>query len=111
MVRDLGSTNGTFVGSEKVVESVLGPGELLTIGTVTFRALYGDTKVEDIDSDNAEAWGLRCEDETDRIKGDPGTRELVTGNSSSDARALQHDRRNPMPAAVHIEPTQEETLP
>jgi pSer/pThr/pTyr-binding forkhead associated (FHA) protein len=37
-VRDLGSTNGTFVGSERINESVLEHGQLLTIGTVTFRA-------------------------------------------------------------------------
>lgn len=43
LVRDLGSTNGTFIGSERVErERALKPGELLTIGTVTFRAIYGD---------------------------------------------------------------------
>ena len=40
VVRDLGSTNGTFVGSERVTESVLAHGQLLTIGTVTLRAFY-----------------------------------------------------------------------
>jgi pSer/pThr/pTyr-binding forkhead associated (FHA) protein len=40
MVRDLGSLNGTFVNSERVTESPLPAGELLTIGTVTFRAVY-----------------------------------------------------------------------
>jgi len=44
MVRDLGSLNGTFVGSELITEAVLPPGELLTIGTVTFRAVYGDSE-------------------------------------------------------------------
>ena len=39
-VRDLDSLNGTFVGSERVVEATLRPGELLTVGTVTFRAVY-----------------------------------------------------------------------
>ena len=40
-VRDLGSTNGTFVGSERVDgEMLIEHGQLLTIGTVTFRALY-----------------------------------------------------------------------
>lgn len=39
-VRDLGSTNGTFVGSERIDESVVDHGALLTIGTVTFRAHY-----------------------------------------------------------------------
>jgi len=40
MVRDLGSLNGTFVNNQRVTESPLKPGELLTVGTVTFRAVY-----------------------------------------------------------------------
>ena len=40
MVRDLGSLNGTFVNSQRITESPLASGELLTIGTVTFRAVY-----------------------------------------------------------------------
>lgn len=40
MVRDLGSLNGTFVNNERINEAPLAPGELLTVGTVTFRAVY-----------------------------------------------------------------------
>lgn len=40
MVRDLGSLNGTFINNQKITESSLPPGELLTVGTVTFRAVY-----------------------------------------------------------------------
>ncbi|HEY2412318.1 MAG TPA: FHA domain-containing protein [Pirellulaceae bacterium] len=40
MVRDLGSLNGTFINNERITESPLAPGELLTVGTVTFRAVY-----------------------------------------------------------------------
>jgi predicted component of type VI protein secretion system len=40
MVRDLGSLNGTFVNSERINDSPLEPGELLTVGAVTFRAVY-----------------------------------------------------------------------
>ncbi len=40
MVRDLGSLNGSFVNNQKITEAPLAPGELLTIGTVTFRAVY-----------------------------------------------------------------------
>src|ERR1043165_379187 len=40
MVRDLGSLNGTFVNNQRISEAPLGSGELLTIGTVTFRAVY-----------------------------------------------------------------------
>lgn len=39
-VRDLGSLNGTYVNNEKVTESEIPPNELLTVGTVTFRAVY-----------------------------------------------------------------------
>ena len=40
VVRDLGSTNGTFVGSERVEECAIQDGDLLTVGTVTFRAVF-----------------------------------------------------------------------
>ena len=47
-VKDLGSTNGTFVGSERVDESYIRDGDLLTIGTVTFRALYdGESEIRE----------------------------------------------------------------
>ena len=40
LVRDLGSLNGTFVGNQRVSEAELPSGELLTVGSVTFRAEY-----------------------------------------------------------------------
>ncbi|MEX2173094.1 MAG: FHA domain-containing protein [Pirellulaceae bacterium] len=40
MVRDLGSLNGTFVNNERISEAALPSGELLTVGAVTFRAVY-----------------------------------------------------------------------
>ena len=45
-VNDLGSLNGTFVGKNRVEESELASGDLLTIGAVTFRAVYGSEKSE-----------------------------------------------------------------
>lgn len=39
-VRDLQSLNGTFIGNERIDEAILPPGELLTIGNITFRAEY-----------------------------------------------------------------------
>ena len=41
-VRDLGSLNGTFVGSKRIQDEEMTPGELLTVGTVTFRAVFED---------------------------------------------------------------------
>ena len=42
-VRDLGSLNGTFVNNQRIEgDAELPSGELLTVGTVTFRAEYDD---------------------------------------------------------------------
>ena len=47
-VQDLGSLNGTFVNNQRIDgEQLLKPNELLTLGNVTFRAVYED-KVEAI---------------------------------------------------------------
>lgn len=51
-IRDLGSTNGTFVGSERIEECVVRDGDLITIGTVTFRALFEEPASERLDEAN-----------------------------------------------------------
>lgn len=43
MVEDLGSLNGTFVGAQRITMAVpLKPGTVLTVGSVSFQAIYGD---------------------------------------------------------------------
>ncbi len=42
LVEDLGSTNGTFVGDDRVVERVLAPGDLVRVGSVVLKYLAGD---------------------------------------------------------------------
>lgn len=47
LVRDLGSLNGTFVNNQRIEgDAPLQPGQLLTIGTVTFRAMYDADDVD-----------------------------------------------------------------
>mgnify|MGYP001376041972 CR=1 FL=1 len=43
MVRDLGSLNGTFLGETRIAEQPMPvqSGDLITVGPVTFRAVYG----------------------------------------------------------------------
>ncbi|OGK10120.1 MAG: hypothetical protein A2Y63_00030 [Candidatus Riflebacteria bacterium RBG_13_59_9] len=36
-IRDLGSTNGTFIGGQRVAEGALAPGDLISIGSSTFK--------------------------------------------------------------------------
>jgi pSer/pThr/pTyr-binding forkhead associated (FHA) protein len=42
VVRDLGSTNGTFINGEKITEAVLKPGQTLRFGTIDLRLDTGD---------------------------------------------------------------------
>ncbi len=42
IVKDLGSLNGTFVNQRRVEQAVLPPGGLLTLGPLSFRAVYSN---------------------------------------------------------------------
>jgi len=42
VVRDLDSTNGTFINGQKITESVLKPGQILRLGTIDMRLESGD---------------------------------------------------------------------
>jgi hypothetical protein len=46
-VRDLGSLNGTYVGSQQVRDAEVPPGELLTVATLNFRVVYGEVPGDD----------------------------------------------------------------
>jgi len=52
-VRDMGSLNGTFVNNQKIEEpTILPSGDLLTVGAVTFRAVYTDASLSGIAKGN-----------------------------------------------------------
>src|SRR6185436_8510290 len=55
VVRDLDSLNGTYVGDARITETVLRPGDELTIGPLTFQVNYRPTAPlppdDDSDSD------------------------------------------------------------
>src|SRR5258707_2664749 len=42
VVKDLGSTNGTFINGEKIDEGVLKPGQILRVGMIEMRLETGD---------------------------------------------------------------------
>jgi pSer/pThr/pTyr-binding forkhead associated (FHA) protein len=64
MVRDLGSLNGTFVGDARVTDEVLiEPGGHLTIGSVTFEAVYDAPP--SVDGDDAPDFEVEDEEEAD----------------------------------------------
>src|SRR6266516_7736097 len=43
LVKDLNSTNGTFINGEKVAEAVLKPGQILRLGMIEMRLESGDS--------------------------------------------------------------------
>lgn len=45
LIRDLGSTNGTFINGEKITEAVLKPGQTLRFGTIELKLDTGEAPV------------------------------------------------------------------
>jgi pSer/pThr/pTyr-binding forkhead associated (FHA) protein len=72
MVRDLGSLNGTFINNLRISETApLPPNELLTVGTVTFRAVY-EPAAETATADEAPAQSQPGEDTVYSGRGSAG---------------------------------------
>src|SRR6266566_7267856 len=46
VVKDLNSTNGTFINGEKVAEAVLKPGQILRLGMIEMRLETGDNAAD-----------------------------------------------------------------
>src|ERR1044072_4777016 len=42
VIKDLGSTNGTFINGEKIEEAVLKPGQILRVGMIEMRLETGE---------------------------------------------------------------------
>ena len=53
-VRDLDSLNGTYVNRQRVTEAALPSGGLLTLGDITFRAVYGTEQASEADQPGAQ---------------------------------------------------------
>ncbi len=68
LVRDLGTTNGTFLGAHRLVEAELGPGALLRVGESAIRLELDDRAEPEKGSEAARFGGL--------LGGSPEMREL-----------------------------------
>lgn len=93
-VRDLGSLNGTYVNSQRIEsEHVLQPNQLLTLGTVTFRAIYDATEI----NGNGQAHELHAADTdserpTDRADAPPNLRPAAqpAAHTADEAESETH---------------------
>ena len=90
-VRDLGSLNGTFVGSQRIEEQVLASGDLLTVGTITFRSLE-----ENQDSDGSSAGGLSTATQSNS-EGDTALCDASAQNVGSEEDVLVFDEKQNEP--------------
>ena len=50
LIRDLNSTNGTFINGDRITEAVLKPGEILRFGTIELRIDSGDAPAKPMSS-------------------------------------------------------------
>lgn len=101
VVSDLDSLNGTYVGSERIAgETKLDPGQLLTVGTVTFRAIYGDCEKDESDIGTPE---LANEENSDVLGedtvnlGEGGT--AIDPTSTPDSHRIDASHEVPAPKA------------
>ena len=92
-VRDLGSLNGTYVNNRRIDSPQrLEPNELLTLGNVTFRAVY-EADIEDtLATGNVTAGGREGMDEKDETVS-LGRTEPAQPSVSPKDRCNQSDRR------------------
>ncbi len=87
MVRDLGSLNGTFVGDTRIAEQAIPvkPGDLLTVGPVTFRAEYlADKQLRSkVSTWNADGQTVDSPDPFDEISETPTRRKRDGGDDDT----------------------------
>lgn len=99
LVRDLNSLNGTYVDSQKIQETeILKPDQLLTIGNVTFRAVYSNRE-KSIDE-------TEMLSNVETITGDPENSVIeidhVASQDSDSKIGPEHNQSD----SIHSRPTQ-----
>jgi pSer/pThr/pTyr-binding forkhead associated (FHA) protein len=80
LIRDLNSTNGTFINGDQITEAVLKPGQILQFGTVEARLETGDAapaKKQSLDHTLVMPQGVRLG------QGDTGNRPPAPGDTKT----------------------------
>jgi pSer/pThr/pTyr-binding forkhead associated (FHA) protein len=80
LIRDLGSTNGSFINGEKITEAVLKPGQILRLGMVEMRLETGEAPSAKrvFDQTRVIPQGVKM----DELKGDRAPLDLKDKNSA-----------------------------
>ncbi|MDB4778055.1 FHA domain-containing protein [bacterium] len=118
VVKDLKSLNGTFVNNQKIIgEEVLEPEQLLTLGNVTFRAVYcvGESSqadaAEQLATVSAEQAQVKTVCETELNEPESNEKETVYNqNADSEKLAGVSERIDEAVAAAHGVASQLDTI-
>lgn len=80
LVRDLGSTNGSFINGEKITEGVLKPGQILRLGVIEMRLETGEPPASKrvFDQTRVIPQGVKM----DELRGDRAPLDLKDKNSA-----------------------------
>jgi hypothetical protein len=89
VIRDLGSTNGTYLGTERVEEAVVKPGDELTIGPLTFRAAYTHNGAFPVLGGKKETAQLKTRKATDTVDKKASDKKKVDKKDESKAPAAK----------------------
>ncbi|RMF95423.1 MAG: FHA domain-containing protein, partial [Planctomycetota bacterium] len=100
-VRDLGALNGTFLGDRQVQEEIVRPGDLLTIGPMTFQVEY-EPKLSSDSTDKCHVGPLSEEQLSDMVVGSG-----IASHRSSEQRHYDLETE-PQPAAATVSEPQAE---
>jgi predicted component of type VI protein secretion system len=84
LVRDLGSSNGTYVNGAKIKQTELAPGDVLTVGPVVF-VVRIDGFPREVDAAEAFAVGAVAGATTSGAGSGPETRPIIVPQSGSGA--------------------------
>lgn len=94
-VKDLGSLNGTFVGNKRIEnEQIISPNQLLTLGNITFRAVY------EIDQSAKQTLPTNTPDSLQTVFIDP-----KIGLASHDSEQTVDVKADIVPVIDHAEPS------
>ena len=114
-VRDLGSLNGTYVNNQRIAESQpLNPNELLTLGDVTFRAVYDVAGIaaapDEPEFQEVESAEVQPSENVLEDTGENAEKDSDTGKSMVEVNAADLDDSDPFEKELAaIEPSSPES--
>jgi len=78
VVTDLNSTNGTYVGGERIEERALSPGDVITLGTITMKVAFREEDTPGAEAASAVAYCVECGKPISQAAFDTGRAKVIS---------------------------------